>query len=164
MTFGGLPRNRTTLVAGIHDFAPDAVIIDPVSSLLHETTDSPHTHRMLTRLVDVLKSRQISGMLTQLVGGDRPDLDRSLTAISSIVDTWLHVRNIEQNGERNRALYVLKSRGVAHSKLRSRPNSPRSDCGSQGDLEFARSEMARRDEDLRRTECQRRGARRESSS
>jgi circadian clock protein KaiC len=69
---------------------------------------------MLIRLMDFLKMRQITAFLTNLTsGGDA--IEKTDVEISSMVDTWLFVRDIELNGERNRALYVLKSRGMAHS-------------------------------------------------
>ncbi len=68
----------------------------------------------LTRLVDFLKVRGITALLTNLTSaGESPestDVD-----ISSLVDTWLLLRDIESGGERNRAIYILKSRGMAHS-------------------------------------------------
>ena len=69
---------------------------------------------MLIRLIDFLKQRQVTAFLTNLTsGGDA--LEKTDGEISSIVDSWLFVRDIELDGERNRALYVLKSRGMAHS-------------------------------------------------
>src|SRR4029079_13496953 len=69
---------------------------------------------MLTRLLDYLKARQITGVFTCLTTGGR---DREMTevGISSLIDAWLLVRDIELGGERNRGLYVLKARGTAHS-------------------------------------------------
>lgn len=68
---------------------------------------------MLTRLIDFLKTERITTLFTSLTSNDSPE--SSEAAISSLMDTWLLVRNVEQFGERNRALYVLKSRGMAHS-------------------------------------------------
>jgi circadian clock protein KaiC len=69
---------------------------------------------MLIRLIDFLKQREITAFLTNLTSGGEA-LESTDVEISSIVDTWLFMRDIELNGERNRALYVLKSRGMAHS-------------------------------------------------
>ena len=69
---------------------------------------------MLTRLIDFLKNQGINSLLTSLTGGGEA-LDQSEVGISSLMDTWLLVRMLETNGERNRLLYVLKSRGMAHS-------------------------------------------------
>jgi circadian clock protein KaiC len=68
---------------------------------------------MILRLVDFLKSKGITAILTSLIHG--PAIEQSEVAISSVVDTWLFLRHIEGGGERNRALYILKSRGMAHS-------------------------------------------------
>src|ERR1700688_35474 len=69
---------------------------------------------MLIRLIDFLKQQGITAFLTNLTSGGEA-LERTDVEISSIVDTWLFMRDIELGGERNRALYVLKSRGMAHS-------------------------------------------------
>jgi circadian clock protein KaiC len=69
---------------------------------------------MLTRLVDFLKMKQITGFFTSLTLADHSN-EQSEAGISSLIDCWLLVRSLEQNGERTRALYLLKSRGMAHS-------------------------------------------------
>ena len=66
---------------------------------------------MVARQVDLLKTRGITAMATTLARED----ERTTVGISSLVDTWLLLRNVESDGERNRLLYVLKSRGSAHS-------------------------------------------------
>jgi circadian clock protein KaiC len=70
---------------------------------------------MLLRLVDFLKSQQITAFFTSLSSPDMKTLEQTDVGISSIMDTWLLLRDIELGGERNRGLYVLKSRGMAHS-------------------------------------------------
>jgi circadian clock protein KaiC len=69
---------------------------------------------MLTRLIDFLKRRQITGLFTSLTSGGEA-LERTDSAISSLIDTWLLLFAIHADGERNRALSILKSRGMAHS-------------------------------------------------
>jgi circadian clock protein KaiC len=69
---------------------------------------------MLTRLIDFLKSQQITAIWTSLTSSSE-ETEKTDVGISSLVDTWLLLRNVELGGERNRALYVLKSRGMAHS-------------------------------------------------
>jgi len=69
---------------------------------------------MLTRLIDFLKGQGITAMLTSLTGADQ-GLEKTEVEISSVVDTWLLLRDMEVSGERNRAMYILKSRGMAHS-------------------------------------------------
>jgi len=71
------------------------------------------TTSMLTRLMDYLKSQKITAVWTSLTSGDATETTD--VRISSLVDTWLLLRDIELGGERNRAMYVLKSRGMAHS-------------------------------------------------
>jgi circadian clock protein KaiC len=92
---------------------PTIVVLDPVSSLLSvaATTDVRAT---LTRLVDQLKTQGITALMTSLSHG-KAELERTDAEISSIVDTWLLLVTLESNGERNRGLYVLKSRGMGHS-------------------------------------------------
>src|SRR5258708_37043239 len=72
-------------------------------------------HEMLMRLIDFLKARQITGFFTALTQGRYKDVEQSDVAISSLIDTWIFLRDVELNGERNRCIYVLKSRGMAHS-------------------------------------------------
>ncbi len=69
---------------------------------------------MLVRLVDFLKSRTITALLTSLTS-DQDNPEKTEVGISSLMDTWLLLRNLEINGERNRGLYILKSRGMPHS-------------------------------------------------
>ena len=69
---------------------------------------------MLMRIVDFLKSNLITGLFTSLTSGQSA-LENSDVGISSLIDTWLLLRDIESNGERNRGIYVLKSRGIANS-------------------------------------------------
>ena len=69
---------------------------------------------MLTRLMEFLKTRQITALFTSLTGG-ATEVEDSEVGVSSLMDAWLLVKNIESNGERNRGLYILKARGIAHS-------------------------------------------------
>ena len=96
----------------IHEFKPNVVVLDPIGTLTMAGTVSDTTS-MLTRLMDFLKSQQITAVWTSLTSGE--EKERTDVAISSLVDTWLLLRDIELGGERNRAIYVLKSRGMAHS-------------------------------------------------
>jgi circadian clock protein KaiC len=91
---------------------PRVVAIDPISSLL--PGGSTHdVHSLVLRIVDFLKQQGATGFFTALNGQD--DSPTTAINISSLVDTWILLRNMEVNGERNRVLYVLKSRGMAHS-------------------------------------------------
>jgi circadian clock protein KaiC len=96
----------------VQSLDPHIVVIDPVSSFA--AAGAAHdAAQMLARLVDFLKSRGTTAFLTGLVPADRHV--SAEIGISSIIDTWLILRELELNGERNRGLYVLKSRGMAHS-------------------------------------------------
>ncbi|MCU1339180.1 MAG: KaiC 1 [Bryobacterales bacterium] len=91
---------------------PKAVVIDPISGLLPGGSEYDVTALVL-RIVDFLKQTGATGFFSSLSAAD--DLQATSLNISSLVDTWILLRNIESNGERNRVLYVLKSRGMAHS-------------------------------------------------
>jgi circadian clock protein KaiC len=97
----------------INEFNPQVFIVDPISNLSAAGTAS-EVKSILTRLIDYLKMKKISTFLTDLThfGGS---LEHTSEEISSLIDTWLLLRDIELKGERNRGLYILKSRGMAHS-------------------------------------------------
>jgi circadian clock protein KaiC len=113
-TLYGLETHLAVMHKQVKEFKPQVVIIDPISNLVN--TGSPNEVRsMLLRLVDFLKSQQITALFTSLSSPDMKSLEQTDVGISSIMDTWLLLRDIELGGERNRGLYVLKSRGMAHS-------------------------------------------------
>ena len=112
-TFSGLETHLATIFKQVRDFNPASVVIDPISNLL-TIGKRGEVNSMLLRLVDLLKSRQITALLTSLSQGGS-SLESTELGISSLMDTWLLLRDIELNGERNRGIYVLKSRGMAHS-------------------------------------------------
>jgi circadian clock protein KaiC len=109
----GMEMHLAVMHKAIRDFKPSAVVVDPISSLLN-AGDTGETRAMLVRLIDFLKAHGITAFMTSLTSGGA-DLEKTSTEISSIVDTWLLVKSIEIGGERNRGMYVLKSRGMAHS-------------------------------------------------
>ncbi|MGC2648347.1 MAG: circadian clock protein KaiC, partial [Candidatus Sulfotelmatobacter sp.] len=112
-TLYGLEMHLAIIHKIVQEFQPSVVVIDPVGSLI-QAGNRRDAHIMLIRLIDFLKQKGITGFLTNLTsGGDA--IEKTDVEISSIVDTWLFVRDIELGGERNRALYVLKSRGMDHS-------------------------------------------------
>jgi circadian clock protein KaiC len=97
----------------VNEFKPHVVVIDPISNLTDNATEAD-THSMLVRLMDFLKSREITSMFVHLTsGGDA--WEKTDVGVSSLIDTWLLVRDIELGGERNRGMYVVKSRGMKHS-------------------------------------------------
>jgi circadian clock protein KaiC len=109
----GLEMHLAVVHRAIRDFDPQGVVIDPISNFMAAGT-SNESRAMLTRLIDFLKSQQITAMSTSLIGG-MVALEEVDVGISSIIDTWLLVRDVEMDGERNRGLCLLKSRGMAHS-------------------------------------------------
>jgi circadian clock protein KaiC len=106
----GLEMHLARMYRDIEEFAPSAAVLDPISALRGETGD---VHSMLLRVIDLLKSRGITALLTNLLSTQR--MDEADAGMSSLMDTWLSLVQIESNGERNRGLYVLKSRGMDHS-------------------------------------------------
>jgi len=111
-TVYGLEMHLVTAHKVIREFQPHVVVLDPIGNLtMAGTVDD--TTSMLTRLMDYLKSQKITAVWTSLTSGDATETTD--VRISSLVDTWLLLRDIELGGERNRAMYVLKSRGMAHS-------------------------------------------------
>jgi circadian clock protein KaiC len=112
-TFAGLEMHLTVMHKAINAFKPQVVIVDPLNSFVIGGNET-EVKAMLMRLVDFLKMNQITGLFTNLTSGGSA-LEQTDIAISSLIDTWLLLRNIEIGGERNRGLYILKSRGMAHS-------------------------------------------------
>jgi circadian clock protein KaiC len=109
----GLEMHLVTMHKLIEKTRPSVVIIDPVTNLI-DAGEQRDVTALLVRLMDYLKSHQITALLTSLTHPSS-NLERTEVLISSLVDTWLLLRSIEIGGERNRGLYVLKSRGMAHS-------------------------------------------------
>ncbi|MFA6289220.1 MAG: circadian clock protein KaiC [Opitutaceae bacterium] len=109
----GLEMHLATMFKEIATFKPHVVIIDPITSLMVSGTDS-EGKGMVTRLIDYLKAGQITSLFTSLTQGGH-SLQQSEAAMSSLMDSWVLLQDFEGNGERNRVLYVLKARGMAHS-------------------------------------------------
>lgn len=109
----GLEVHLALIHKAITECEPDVVVIDPISNFL-AVADAIETKSMLTRLIDFLKTKQITATFTTLTSANANPED-SEVGVSSLMDVWLLVKNIESNGERNRGLYVLKARGTAHS-------------------------------------------------
>jgi circadian clock protein KaiC len=112
-TLCGLEMHLATMFKEIAVFRPAVVVVDPITSLLAAGTDA-ETKGMVTRLIDFLKAEQVTSLFTSLTHGGR-SLQQSEIAMSSLMDSWLLLQDFEGNGERNRVLYVLKARGMAHS-------------------------------------------------
>jgi circadian clock protein KaiC len=112
-TLCGLELHLATMFKEVAAFEPSVVIVDPITSLLVAGTDF-ETKGMVTRMLDFLKSRQITSLVTSLTHSGHA-LQQSESAMSSLMDAWLLLQDVNGNGERNRVLYVLKARGMAHS-------------------------------------------------
>jgi circadian clock protein KaiC len=112
-TFDGLEMHLATMHKLVESFRPKVVVLDPVGSLIEAGTRRDASI-MLIRLIDFLKVQGITAFFTNLNHGGEA-LETSDVQISSLVDSWILLRDIELRGERNRAIYVLKSRGMAHS-------------------------------------------------
>jgi circadian clock protein KaiC len=112
-TFYGLEMHLAKTHKLVNDFKPDIVIMDPINTFVNSDKDL-EVKTMLVRIVDFLKANQITALFTNLTDSQSA-LENTDSGISSIIDTWLLLRDIELNGERNRGMYVLKSRGMANS-------------------------------------------------
>jgi len=105
-------------LAGVHKMIekiqPSVVVIDPITNLV-SVSGIYNVKSMLMRLVDFLKVEQITSMFTNLTFAGDPQ-ERTAAAVSSLMDTWIVLRDSKPNGRPRRELYVLKSRGMAHSR------------------------------------------------
>jgi circadian clock protein KaiC len=112
-TFYGLEMHLAATHKAVNDFKPYVVIMDPINNFVIGEKEA-EVKIMLMRIVDFLKSNQITALFTSLTANEGA-LEHTDVEISSLIDTWLLLRDIELSGERNRGMYVLKSRGMAHS-------------------------------------------------
>jgi len=112
-TFNGLEMHLLSIYKLVNDFNPEVVVLDPITNLITVGSVS-EVKSVLIRLIDFLQSKQVTVMFTALALNDNVG-EQSDESISSLVDAWLLVRDIEFNGERNRGMYVMKSRGMKHS-------------------------------------------------
>lgn len=112
-TLYGLEMHLVSIYKAIRKFRPDVVILDPITNLITVGTVS-EVKSMLVRLIDFLQSEQITVLFTALALNNIIN-EQTDEGVSSLVDAWLLIRDIEMNGERNRGLYIMKSRGMKHS-------------------------------------------------
>ena len=112
-TFSGLEMHLTMINKALKAFKPSVVIVDPLTSFVIAGNET-EVKSMVMRLVDLLKMSQATSMFTSLTTSDA-DAEAAQGAIASLIDTWLLLRELEVGGERNRGMYILKSRGMAHS-------------------------------------------------
>lgn len=113
-TVFGLEMHLVIMHKMIEEFKPSVVVLDPVSNMQSAGTSNDSSN-MFIRLVDFLRKKQITGFMVNLTRAGSSSLEMTDEGLSSLVDTWLLLRDVEVGGERNRLIYVLKSRGMAHS-------------------------------------------------
>lgn len=112
-TLFGLEMHLVAIHKAIRNFKPSVVVLDPITNLITVSTIS-EVKSMLIRLIDFLQQEQITVMFTALSLNNVID-QQTDEGVSSLVDAWLMIKDIEMNGERNRGLYIMKSRGMKHS-------------------------------------------------
>jgi len=98
----------------IEEFEPKIIVLDPITNLISEGINT-EIRQMLAHFVDFLKNKNITILFTAAITLETVKSNPSDEGISAMVDTWLLVRDIETNSERNRGIYILKSRGMNHS-------------------------------------------------
>lgn len=115
-SFFGLEMHLLDLYKTIEDFKPQAVVIDPLSSLIGQG-NTLEVQSMITRTIDLLRSKGITGLFTSLVSSAAQNDTSGEIGVSSLIDTWIVVRELEEDigRRRTRGLYIVKSRGMAHS-------------------------------------------------
>lgn len=115
-SFFGLEMHLLDLYKIMADFKPQAVVIDPLTSLIGQGNQL-EIQSMLTRMIDALKSKGITGFFTSLVSSTEENDTSGEIGVSSLIDTWIVVRELEENEgkKRIRGLYIVKSRGMGHS-------------------------------------------------
>jgi circadian clock protein KaiC len=113
-TIHGLEMHLVDIHKQVMEFKPDVIIVDPVTNLVTIGSVS-EVKSMLIRLIDFLQRTQITVLFTAL-NYNYSSMEQTDEGVSSLVDAWITVRDLESNGERNRGLYIMKARGMNHSK------------------------------------------------
>lgn len=115
-SFFGLEMHLLDLYNTIGEFKPQAVVIDPLTSLIGEGNER-EIQSMVTRMIDLLKSQGVTGFFTSLVSSTAQNYTSGEVGVSSLIDTWIVVRELEEDAgkRRIRGLYIVKSRGMGHS-------------------------------------------------
>lgn len=108
----GFEMHLARMNRDIEEFEPSVIVVDPISAFRGPSTE---IHATLIRLADICKTKCITAVFTSL-SAHADQMDESERSVSSLMDTWISLRDIEADGERNRVLYLLKSRGMNHSK------------------------------------------------
>jgi circadian clock protein KaiC len=113
-TLHGLEMHLVVMHKLINQFKPKVVVVDPINNLL-TTASGSEVRAMLVRLVDFLKMEKITALFTNLTSPSQMSLEETEVGLSSLMDTWLLLKDNECNGEHKRSLFILKSRGMFHS-------------------------------------------------
>ena len=111
-TIYGLEMHLVMMYNLIQEHKPQVVVLDPITDFFAVGSLS-EVKAAITRIIDFLKTNQITALFTSYTEEDTPN--ESVVGVSSLIDTWISLRNLESNGERHRGLFILKSRGMAHS-------------------------------------------------
>lgn len=109
----GLESHLVAIHKAVVDFKPSVLVLDPISGFEHLGTVE-RGKSMVTRVLDLVRREGVTTLMTNLVKGGGAK-DQTDIGVSSIMDTWISVRDVESDGERNRAIYIIKARGMAHS-------------------------------------------------
>ena len=112
-TVYGLEMHLVTMYDLINEYKPEVVVMDPITDFFTIGTQI-EVKAAITRIIDFLKSNEITGLFTSITSED-DGADQSMVGVSSLIDTWISLRNLEINGDRHRALFIRKSRGMPHS-------------------------------------------------
>jgi len=112
-TLYGLEMHLVTMYDLINEYKPQIVVLDPITDFF-AIGSKTEVKAAITRIIDFLKTSQITALFTSYTSEeDTPD--QTIVGVSSLIDAWISLRNLESNGERHRGLFVLKARGMAHS-------------------------------------------------
>jgi circadian clock protein KaiC len=109
----GLEAHLVAMHRLIEDWRARVVVVDPVTNMITVGSET-EVKMMLARLIDFMKLRQITALFTSLTEGGGA-AERTDLGVSSLMDVWMLLGNLEANGERNRAIQIVKARGMAHS-------------------------------------------------
>ena len=113
-TVYGLEMHLVTMYDLIQQYKPKVVVLDPITDFF-SVGNTAEVKAAITRIIDFLKTNQVTALFTSYTS-EEDGVDQTVVGVSSLIDTWISLRNIENNGERHRGLFVLKSRGMPHSR------------------------------------------------
>jgi len=109
----GLEMHLVTMYDLVREYEPRVVVLDPIDDFTAVGSQF-EVKAAITRIIDFLKTKEITGLFTTTVSDEEMN-DQAIVGVSSLIDAWISLRNIENNGERHRGLFILKARGMPHS-------------------------------------------------